>query len=463
MIKIFCNFMDGKDFEDCLKQYPEIYNKPITIFIDHPPQNQDQLKINPYNFMVVLEPNQLFGIHDWVLKNNNTFDAIFAWGESVLSKCDNSIFFPFGISWLDTPSIDTLTNQNKTFEVSFLCGGKKRIEGHHLRHRLHERKNEITIPKQWHYTLPDYNFNEGNHTIIKQDNKPPGFEKQRLWKSMFSICIENSSNSGYHTEKVIDAFLSKTIPIYWGCTNLKELGYDPKGYIYCENEDEIIKESNNLTPEIYNSKTEAIEHNFKIAQHYANIFERFAESLNEVISLNDMKGDSVWDYRSLFSKYKKEHNILIETGTHKGDGVAHALDLGFEKIKSVEILDDLYDKCVNRFSSEIEKNKVNLFLGDSNKLLPEMIKDLNEPSLIFLDGHFHNGDPLWGELEILKNHHIKEHTIIVDDFPNYFSTREEELKTKLKEINPNYKFSFENSYNPGTSQIHYNHNLIAYL
>ena len=111
MIKIFCNFMDGKDFEDCLKQYPEIYNKPITIFIDHPPQNQDQLKINPYNFMVVLEPNQLFGIHDWVLKNNNTFDAIFAWGESVLSKCDNSIFFPFGISWLDTPSIDTLTNQ----------------------------------------------------------------------------------------------------------------------------------------------------------------------------------------------------------------------------------------------------------------------------------------------------------------------------------------------------------------
>ncbi len=34
-----------------------------------------------------------------------------------------------------------------------LCGGKQRIEGHHLRHRLHKRENEITIPKQWYYTF----------------------------------------------------------------------------------------------------------------------------------------------------------------------------------------------------------------------------------------------------------------------------------------------------------------------
>ena len=68
-----------------------------------------------------------------------------------------------------------------------------------------------------------------------------------------------------------------------------------------------------------------------------------------------------------------------------------------------------------------------------------MLSKVNKPSLIFLDGHFSDGNPLWGELEILKNHHINTHTIIVDDFPNYFSNREYELKSKLKEINPNYK------------------------
>ena len=278
--------MDGADFENYLKSVPEVYDKPITLFIDHPPQSQEQLNINPYNFMVVLEPNQLFGIHDWVKNNHNLFSAIFSWGEGILANCPNSLFFPFGTSWLDKPSIDRLINQEKTFEVSFLCGGKKRIEGHYLRHRLHERENEITIPKQWHYTLPDYDFNEGHHTIAKQDNKPPGFEKQRLWKSMFSICIENSTNKGYHTEKIVDAFLSKTIPIYWGCTNLEELGYDPNGFIYCENEDEIIKEVNKLTPEDYHSRISAMDHNFELAQHHADIYQRLGDLLKEVIDLN---------------------------------------------------------------------------------------------------------------------------------------------------------------------------------
>ena len=89
--------MDGKDFENCLKQYPEIYNKPITLFIDHPPQTQDQLNLNPYNFMVCLEPNQLFGIHDWVLQNQQMFDVILTWGESILSSCENSMFFLLGL------------------------------------------------------------------------------------------------------------------------------------------------------------------------------------------------------------------------------------------------------------------------------------------------------------------------------------------------------------------------------
>ena len=91
-----------------------------------------------------------------------------------------------------------------------------------------------------------------------------------------------------------------------------------------------------------------------------------------------------------------------------------------------------------------------------------MLELVNEPSLIFLDGHFFDGSPLWKELEILKQHTIKEHTIIVDDVPNYFNGGTS-VKEKLLEINSNYKFSFEDSLNPGTGEIHKNHQLIAYL
>jgi hypothetical protein len=38
----------------------------------------------------------------------------------------------------------------------------------------------------------------------------------------YSIAIENSSEPNYWTEKIADCFLSYTIPIYYGCTNLHQ-------------------------------------------------------------------------------------------------------------------------------------------------------------------------------------------------------------------------------------------------
>jgi hypothetical protein len=286
MLKVFSNFIGANEFESALTD--DLKSKPITIFNDYPITSLEELNINPYNILIVSEPNQLFGIHNWVISNYHAFDIILAWGQEILNKCPNALFFPFGISWLDKEYIDNIDSIDKKFEVSFLCGAKQMIEGHHLRHRLHKRGDEITIPKQWYYTLEDYQYNNGNHTIVKYKDKSPGHEKKKLWNSMFSICVENSSNRGYHTEKVIDAFLSKTIPIYWGCPNLEELGYDSDGFIYCTNEDEIIKATNELTPDYYYSRKNAIEHNFELAKHYADLFGRFKDTIEEIVEFNNL-------------------------------------------------------------------------------------------------------------------------------------------------------------------------------
>jgi hypothetical protein len=459
MLKIYSNFIDSKSFENVITD--DLKNKPITIFNDYPNVDSNQLSFNPHNILMVMEPNQLFGIHDWAIQNAHLFSIILTWGQDILDKCPNAVFFPFGISWLDKEYVDNIDKLEKKFEVSFLCGGKQRIEGHHLRHRLHKREEEITIPKQWYYTLPDYDYNEGNHTIIKYEDKCPGHEKKRLWNSMFSICVENSSNRGYHTEKIIDAFLSKTVPIYWGCPNLEELGYDPNGFIHCNDENEIIKATNKLTSEDYFNRKEAINHNYELAKYYANLFERFKDAINEIVEINNIK-DRVLSTKTLFKKYKGNYNILLETGTHHGDGVKNALESGFDKIISVEILPELYEECLNRFSKEIEEGKVHLFLGDSNQKMEEMLQLIDEPAIFFLDGHFNDGKPLWGELEIIKKHFIKEHTIIVDDMPNYFGDGNE-VKEKILEINPNYTFNYEDSHNPGINKIIINHQLIAQL
>jgi len=41
-------------------------------------------------------------------------------------------------------------------------------------------------------------------------------------KYKFMICFENTSKPNYFTEKLINAYYSGTIPIYWGCTNISD-------------------------------------------------------------------------------------------------------------------------------------------------------------------------------------------------------------------------------------------------
>jgi hypothetical protein len=281
MLRIYSNFIPKEQFEEVITE--DLKNKPISVFNDYHNVSYEQLTFNPYNILMVMEPNQLFGIHDWALQNAHLFSMVLTWGQDILDKCPNAVFFPFGISWLDKEYVDNVDKLDKKFEVSFLCGGKQRIEGHHLRHRLHKREDEITIPKQWYYTLPDYDYGDGHHIVTDINGK------KRLWDSMFSICVENSSNRGYHTEKIIDAFLSKTVPIYWGCPNLEELGYDVNGFIYCNDENEIIEVTNKLTPEDYFNRKDAINHNYELAKYYADLFGRFKDAISEIVEVNNIK------------------------------------------------------------------------------------------------------------------------------------------------------------------------------
>lgn len=38
----------------------------------------------------------------------------------------------------------------------------------------------------------------------------------------YSLCIENGRERNYYTEKIVDAWLSWTMPLYWGCPNLAD-------------------------------------------------------------------------------------------------------------------------------------------------------------------------------------------------------------------------------------------------
>src|SRR3990167_2123512 len=85
-----------------------------------------------------------------------------------------------------------------------------------------------------------------------------------------------------------------------------------------------------------------------------------------------------------FSEFLPYSKIFIETGTCNGRSVTSALNCGFERVKSVELFQKWFD-----YSKEIfwGNPKVELFFGKSTDLLPEMLSDITEPCVFWLDAH----------------------------------------------------------------------------
>lgn len=262
--------------DEKLKDYP------ISLFVDYVPST-DELKLNPYNILMIMEPNEFFGLHDFAKLNANYFTCILTWSKDILDNCPNAVLMPHGLSWLKLNYIKIFENINKEYEVSYLCGAKNMIEGHFLRQELYKRENEITIPKKWFYTLPDY------IQVNKKYRRTDVNAKKVCWnKSMFHIAIENVKRENFYTEKILDAFLTKTLPIYYGCENIGEY-FNENGILTFNSAQEAIEICNSLTENDYYSRIDAINENYRIACDKWNWGSIVYNWMKEFIKENDIR------------------------------------------------------------------------------------------------------------------------------------------------------------------------------
>jgi hypothetical protein len=295
-MKIFSNFMNENDSQwDKLKNF----NKPITLFHDYIPKNIEQLQINPYNFIILHEPDEFFGMHTWVLNNYHLFTGILTYNEEILKKCDNATLFIYNCNYHDDKWINSFENCIKKFEVSFLSGAKSLVEGHKLRQEIYKIKDQITIPKKWFYVLDDFNWEDFNKGGIGRPGKTELIDnkiivhhlenKKFLFKeSMFHICVENTKYNYFFSEKINEAFLTKTIPVYWGCPKISEYGYDERGIIRFENIEELINIVNNLTEEKYYELKPYIDHNYNLAKNELVFKDQITLFFTEFTKLNNI-------------------------------------------------------------------------------------------------------------------------------------------------------------------------------
>ena len=148
--------------------------------------------------------------------------------------------------------------------------------------------------------------------------------------------------------------------------------------------------------------------------------------------------------------------VFIETGTGGGDGILAALKCGFKKVISIEVDESLYQLCRGKFKLN---DKVTVYLGDSIDVLPKILKGIDKRCTFWLDGHY-SGEgtgygkeyvPLMEELKIIAQHHIKNHTLLLDDMRllRTHTAEWKDLKYSIEDvekmiysINPNYKITY---------------------
>ena len=295
MFKLFTNFRSELDF-DVLKKYSD---KPITLFNDYIPKSMDDLNINPYNFIIVHEPNEFFGIHNWVIQNHHLFTGILAWSEKILDACPNSIPFFHNARQTSDEYVRSFVDPIKEFEVSFLSGTKTMSEGHKLRNKIYDIKDQILIPKKWFYVLDDFdsttNVRPGYGEYSKDlsyipdfyQNNPQVYGKMVCYdKPMFHVAVENVKENNWYTEKIGEAFCTKTVPIYWGCPNIGDY-YDKRGIIKFDTIEELTYIVNNLTEEKYNEMKPYIDYNYEVAFH-DNLSNKIDMFFKELIELNNL-------------------------------------------------------------------------------------------------------------------------------------------------------------------------------
>jgi hypothetical protein len=125
--------------------------------------------------------------------------------------------------------------------VSMISSNKNFTNGHQFRHNI---INNLPICVDL--------YGRGFREI---ENKSEGLKDY-----CFSIAIENDDTNSYFSEKLLDCFLTCTIPIYWGAEDIDNI-FNKDGIIRIKSISDICS----LTYLDYNNKIEAIQDNYQKA------------------------------------------------------------------------------------------------------------------------------------------------------------------------------------------------------
>lgn len=261
---------DMTGFEQWFKEWDET----VSFTVD------DGINLFDTSYFKVLhqiEPTEVLDVVDRIITNHKFYDLILAWDKRVLAACPNAVLFPQGnCTWMDpnfkpwdmsyTLRVPSEPYHNpmecdgslKKFQVSFITSSKVNTSGHRLRQEIYE-KLPVSV----------------NGMPVMKHRSPPYIPSKKvlLDEYQYFITPQNASQDNWFDDKIIDALVAKTIPLYWGCPNLGDF-FNMDGILHFKTYDEMLYMLNNLTPTYYAEHYAAVQDNFERAMKYIHIWHR---------------------------------------------------------------------------------------------------------------------------------------------------------------------------------------------
>jgi hypothetical protein len=221
-------------------------NNSISVYIDNDVVRAvNEKKDGKLKFLWLLESRQFSNnCNNFVISNLNevldTFELIFTHNEELLILDKKFVWVPANGTWI------------KNFDSEL----------------IKTKKTSMILSNKTYTTNQRSRIEFANNNSQKIDLYGIGFnhikEKEiGLNDYHFSVCFENDIYDTYFTEKILDCFATKTIPIYSGTKKISN-HFDRKSIIFLDE----ISSIDNVNIDFYYENMNSINHNFELSKNY---------------------------------------------------------------------------------------------------------------------------------------------------------------------------------------------------
>jgi len=234
-----------------------------------------------------LEPESIIPTEAYLLQNYKLFKYILTFNQNVFDNCPNAIKYTHGTTWItEKDYLSTDANvDTKQYKISIMTGTKCMTKGHEFRLNLYKTQAAFK-----NFPIVFWRSSAGQllPELVKENNpilpREMSSKIEMLRDYQFHICIENSRQQNYFSEKLMDCLLTKTIPIYYGCPNITDY-FDTTGWIILQDESPstLFKALLSLNGTYYSKYKDTINKNYEEAKKYTDIYKNVNSILSTIL------------------------------------------------------------------------------------------------------------------------------------------------------------------------------------